>query len=412
MTAITPSTVFRDYATDGVSASGANRPSKSEIRKLLGSGLVRTPQWYGAVGDGSTDDAVALQAWLDATPNNGSAFLPEASGGYYKCGTALTHSGRITITGCGIGSRIHYTGSGVALTLSLARFCRMENWYLTGTSSAAGGCYVKSSQQGFSAAAWFVEGFTGAGAYGTRFSSCWTLNWVGGRSNGAVGIWFDTTNDTVAGLNNSINLFQVDLSNCATYGIDAQKGYVFNIIGCDFSTTGTGIELGRGITGTDTIRNVNVIGCYFESTNCIYVGRGATTSVAPSYIRIEGNYLTGGTNCIHLYVADSVSIGPQTMAGTNTIDSGVTGTQWSTENAVTDNSAAGNTTYIRGNTGLIQASSITATTTFKLPIYTVSTLPAQGAGKMIYVSNESGGAVPAFSDGTNWRRMTDRNTVS
>lgn len=45
--------------------------------------------------------------------------------------------------------------------------------------------------------------------------------------------------------------------------------------------------------------------------------------------------------------------------------------------------------------------------------YTVSTLPsASVAGGMIYVSNESGGAVMAFSDGTNWRRVTDRAIVS
>jgi len=45
--------------------------------------------------------------------------------------------------------------------------------------------------------------------------------------------------------------------------------------------------------------------------------------------------------------------------------------------------------------------------------FTVSTLPsASTAGQMIYVSNESGGAVIAFSDGTNWRRVTDRAIVS
>ena len=47
--------------------------------------------------------------------------------------------------------------------------------------------------------------------------------------------------------------------------------------------------------------------------------------------------------------------------------------------------------------------------------YTVATLPDAanvGAGAMVYVSDESGGAVMAFSDGTDWRRMTDRGVVS
>lgn len=34
------------------------------------------------------------------------------------------------------------------------------------------------------------------------------------------------------------------------------------------------------------------------------------------------------------------------------------------------------------------------------------------AGRMFFCSNESGGAVPVFGDGTNWKRVTDRATMS
>ncbi|MEM1100847.1 MAG: DUF2793 domain-containing protein [Pseudomonadota bacterium] len=47
--------------------------------------------------------------------------------------------------------------------------------------------------------------------------------------------------------------------------------------------------------------------------------------------------------------------------------------------------------------------------------YTVAGLPsasATGAGAMVFVSDEVGGAVMAFSDGSDWRRMTDRVIVS
>lgn len=49
-----------------------------------------------------------------------------------------------------------------------------------------------------------------------------------------------------------------------------------------------------------------------------------------------------------------------------------------------------------------------------LQVYTVAGVPAAASyeGGLIYVSNETGGAVPAFSDGTNWRRVTDRVIVS
>ena len=45
--------------------------------------------------------------------------------------------------------------------------------------------------------------------------------------------------------------------------------------------------------------------------------------------------------------------------------------------------------------------------------YYVDTLPSPTQpGQMIYVSDESGGPVMAFSDGANWRRITDRTVVS
>lgn len=47
--------------------------------------------------------------------------------------------------------------------------------------------------------------------------------------------------------------------------------------------------------------------------------------------------------------------------------------------------------------------------------YAKASLPSasgNGAGAILYVSDEAGGAVLAFSDGTNWRRVTDRAVVS
>lgn len=46
--------------------------------------------------------------------------------------------------------------------------------------------------------------------------------------------------------------------------------------------------------------------------------------------------------------------------------------------------------------------------------YTVAGLPSAATftNAIVYVSNESGGAVQAFSDGTNWRRVTDRAVVT
>ncbi len=58
---------------------------------------------------------------------------------------------------------------------------------------------------------------------------------------------------------------------------------------------------------------------------------------------------------------------------------------------------------------------VAATTFLKSGSYTVATVPSAsspGAGAHIYVSDETGGATPAFSDATNWRRYADRAIIS
>jgi len=65
--------------------------------------------------------------------------------------------------------------------------------------------------------------------------------------------------------------------------------------------------------------------------------------------------------------------------------------------------------------GLSVTGSVASSTWLKSGSYTVGTVPsagAAGAGAQIYVSNEVGGGVTAFSDGAAWRRSTDRAIIS
>ena len=50
----------------------------------------------------------------------------------------------------------------------------------------------------------------------------------------------------------------------------------------------------------------------------------------------------------------------------------------------------------------------------EFPRYAVAQVPDASAyiGHMVYINNETGGPVMAFSDGTNWRRITDRTVIS
>lgn len=60
----------------------------------------------------------------------------------------------------------------------------------------------------------------------------------------------------------------------------------------------------------------------------------------------------------------------------------------------------------------VHATYVELTSPIELKSYTKGALPAATTNRMIIVSDETGGLVPCFSDGTNWRRVTDRAIVS
>ncbi len=69
---------------------------------------------------------------------------------------------------------------------------------------------------------------------------------------------------------------------------------------------------------------------------------------------------------------------------------------------------------MRANASLPRDGSGEMTAPLILASYAVADVPdaTLWTGAMIYVSDETGGAIPAFSDGTNWRRVSDRAIVS
>lgn len=69
-------------------------------------------KWYGAVGDGITDDTEAVKAAFENVEEGGTVYFPA---GEYR--TAMSLSG--VVRGDGRGTRIHYTGNGVAIDHSV-----------------------------------------------------------------------------------------------------------------------------------------------------------------------------------------------------------------------------------------------------------------------------------------------------
>ena len=97
-----------------------------------------------------------------------------------------------------------------------------------------------------------------------------------------------------------------------------------------------------------------------------------------------------------------------------------TAANWSAANPTLKEGEFGvesNTGYIKqgdGSTVWTSLSYMTQLAPLLLKTYTVSAVPSVSTydDAIIMVSDETGGTVPAFSDGTNWRRVTDRQIVS
>ena len=70
-------------------------------------------KWFGAVGDGVTDDTSAIQAAIDAASPNGSVFIPN---GNYSISDSINVTGPITIFGENTGSQVNLAGTGIIQT--------------------------------------------------------------------------------------------------------------------------------------------------------------------------------------------------------------------------------------------------------------------------------------------------------
>jgi hypothetical protein len=93
-----------------------------------------------------------------------------------------------------------------------------------------------------------------------------------------------------------------------------------------------------------------------------------------------------------------------------------------------DGTFTGNDYYVEGSCSIVNTYGSSLGTTrnlvggshvslggYQLNSYTVAQLPTGKnvtAGTVVFCSNETGGAVPVFHDGTNWRRVTDRAIAS
>jgi len=177
--------------------------------------------------------------------------------------------------------------------------------------------------------------------------------------------------------------------------------------------------------GADTTNNIGFVQAMqplvsWVNRPLVLQGNGGNVAIgqitAPERLSVNGHTTIGGS----LFLTGNQSFaGPLSATAkvyhSNTLGA-VVGGEGSTSDLFLANKAG--SAVMSVPTGTLNANfggNITAAGGIKPASYTVGTLPsasALGAGTIIYVSNEAGGATTAFSDATNWRRHADRNVVS
>ncbi len=209
----------------------------------LHTGVVNV-KWYGAKGDGSTNDYSAIQSALlavyDSTTTHyakkiSTVIIPPGS---YATGSTLVAAStglnnfkivgqKATIRGPS-GSAILNVGNGVGST---SENFEIEGLRLDGNSSSTHGIYMRTGAfvtfrnvmvVNTTTSGFYLDGTTNQGTFSVNFDTCTTA------TPGAIGYWFAANGNTSA-------FTHINLTNCtvegASYGVKSEGSQVVNVIG-------------------------------------------------------------------------------------------------------------------------------------------------------------------------------------
>jgi hypothetical protein len=254
-------------------------------------------------------------------------------------------------------------------------------------------------------------------------------NVTGGNLIAGTGASGNITGANVITANTVTATANITAGNILTTGLISATGTITsaaNVVGGNITTAGVITATGN-IQGGN-LRTAGLITATGNVTGGNILGNGAGLSGINVFSNIT---VTGGNSAVADSIADTLTLTAGdgitivVDSATDTITFGVqSGSELFVDGAdfgtvtepVTISDDLGLVTDVvteEADLGTLVTSGLIYPDQFVLPSYTVSTLPAATpAGQMAYVTNESGGAVPAFTDGTNWRRVTDRAIVT
>jgi len=228
---------------------------------------------------------------------------------------------------------------------------------------------------------------------------------IDGTSNVAV---FATTGQFITGLISATG--NVQAGNVGTAGSISATGSITGASVVGGVITGTSLSVTGNVTGNNILGNgAGLSGINVFSNVTVTGGNSAVAdSIADTLTLTAGT----GISIVIDSATDTITIGAQSGSEIF-VDGADFGTVTEPVTLSDDLGLVTDAVTAEADLGALVTSGLIYPDQFVLPSYTTSTLPSAAiAGAMIYVTNETGGPIPAFADGTNWRRVTDRAIVT
>jgi hypothetical protein len=303
--------IFNWYAADATTADDGtvvqctSGPVGRYIRVYNGPLDVR---WFGATGDGSTDDTAAIMAALAAAGTGGIVLAPI---GDYKITSTVAIPSHVTLMGMGqLGTEFFATTNITLFEMTGTLVAPRLNAFIAncvirgnglGNTSAVGVSTNATNRCGLINVRFLghYAAYKGIDAFEFYARDCWVDGT--GADQSAIGYWL-LSGGLDADYNNTHFFFNCNAMSVSLYGLRIENGQGSQFTNCQYLGGVHGIYIGDP-TSAGTLQFMFFNGCQTDSTSSygIFIKKGGATSV--SDIQFVGQW-AGLAGTANIYLQD------------------------------------------------------------------------------------------------------------